>query len=226
VPEWAANRHTGRVASTGRTAAANEPRAPSYRADAGPAADPPHRGAGGGVASALQVLALAAAAVGGVGFFWFGGVAHTGGWASAAAFVVALIVYVVTGLVDLKSRSPDPVPSGAHLPNTAAAGVLALAAFWLPPFVLPTYYLSAALLVLAALSWLAPRSRLLTAGLVTVGALHLALALWVLAVQPFGANRFVSLLGVGLAVLAGLSMGAAGMWMRRARALRNDGANA
>jgi serine/threonine protein kinase len=228
TPEWAANRHTGRVGSTGRIASADGPRADSFRAEASPAAEPRHRGAGGGVASALQVLALAAAAVGGVGFFWFGGIAHTGGWASAAAFVGALIVYVVTGLVDLKSRirGPEPIPSGENLPNTAAAGVLALAAFWLPPFVLPTYYLSAALLVLAALSWIAPRSRLLTAGLVIVCALHIGLGLWVLAVQPFGTNRFISLLGVGLAVLAGLSMGAAGMWMRRAKALRDDGASA
>jgi hypothetical protein len=53
---------------------------------------------------------------------------------------------------------------------------------------------------------------------VIVCALHFLLALWVLAVQPFGTNRFVSLLAVGLAILAGLSMGAAGMWMRRAKA--------
>ena len=164
----------------------------------------------------------------GVGFFWFGGVAHTGSWVSAAVFVGALAVFLIAGLIDLRSRSsgPEPLPPGAPLPNTAAAGVLALAAFWLPPFVLPTYYLSAALLVLAALSWLAPRSRLLAGGLAVVCAAHLALALWVLAVQPFGANSFVMLLGVGLVILAGLSIWAAGMWMRQANALRHDGANA
>jgi uncharacterized membrane protein YtjA (UPF0391 family) len=182
----------------------------------------------GGLASALQVLALAVAALGGVGFFWFGGVAHTGSWISAIVFVVALVLFLTATLVDLRSRSsgPEPLPPEAHLPNTAAAGLLALAAFWLPPFVLPTYYLSAVLLVFAALSWLAPGSRLLAGGLAVVGVAHLILALWVLAAQPFGANSFVLLLGIGLVILAGLSIGAAGMWMRRASALRHDGANA
>ena len=215
---------TGRSRSTGQTVAADEPRTqPSHVHET---AAPPRRGTG--LASALQALALAAAALGGVGFFWFGGVAHTASWASAVFFIVALALFIGTGLVDLRSRSsgPEPLPPEAHLPNTAATGALALAAFWLPPFVLPTYYLSAALLVLAALSWLAPRSRLLSGGVAIVCVAHLALALWVLAAQPLGANNFVLLLAVGLAVLAGLSMGATGMWMRRANALRQDGASA
>jgi serine/threonine protein kinase len=227
----AVHRHTGstaRTGSTGGTVTADEPRTQPQRADAAPTPPPPSRGSGPGLASALQALALAAAALGGVGFFWFGGVAHNASWGSVVVFIVSLGVFVAAGITDLRSRSrgPDPVPPGGYLPNTAAAGVLGLAAFWLPPFVLPTYYLSAALLVLAALSWLAPRSRLLAGGLVIVCTAHLVLALWVLAAQPFGANRFVLLLGIGLAVLAGLSMGAAGMWMRRTNALRHDGANA
>lgn len=224
----ASRRHTGRTGQTGRTIAADEPYTqPSQVAVvAAPASD--RQGAGGGLASAFQVLALAAAALGGVGFFWFGGIAHTGSWISTIVFVAALAGYIITTLVDLnlRSRSLDTVSPAPDLPNTAAAGVLALAAFWLPPFVLPTYYLSAALLALAVLSWLAPRSRLVAAGLAIVCAAHVALALWVLVAQPFGANSFVVLLGIGLALLGGLSMGAAGMWMRRASALRHEGAHA
>jgi serine/threonine protein kinase/uncharacterized membrane protein YtjA (UPF0391 family) len=225
APDQAAHRQTRR---SGRAEAANEPFTEPRHADATAEAGPIRPSSGGGVASALQALALAAAALGGVGFFWFGGVTHTASWVSTVVFVVALALFIATGLADLRSRSsgPEPLPPGTHLPNTAAAGVLALAAFWLPPFVLPTYYLSAALLALAALSWLAPRSRLLAGGLAIVCAAHLALALWVLAAQPLGANSFVMLLAVGLTVLAGLSMGAAGMWMRRSSALQHDGANA
>ena len=225
APDQAAHRQTRR---SGRAEAANEPFTEPRHADATAEVGPIRPSSGGGVASALQALALAAAALGGVGFFWFGGVTHTASWVSTVVFVVALALFIATGLADLRSRSsgPEPLPPGTHLPNTAAAGVLALAAFWLPPFVLPTYYLSAALLALAALSWLAPRSRLLAGGLAIVCAAHLALALWVLAAQPLGANSFVMLLAVGLTVLAGLSMGAAGMWMRRSSALRHDGANA
>jgi serine/threonine protein kinase len=227
----AVHHHTGSTGRTDRadeTVTADEPRTQPRQADAASSPQPQSHGSGAGLASALQVLALAAAALGGVGFFWFGGVAHTASWGSAVVFIVSLGIFVAAGITDLRLRSsgPDPAPSEEHLPNTAAAGVLGLAAFWLPPFVLPTYYLSAALLVLAALSWLAPRSRLLAGGLVIVCAAHLALAAWVLAAQPFGTNRFVLLLGIGLAVLAGLSMGAAGMWMRRTSALRHDGANA
>ena len=221
-------RRTGRTSGTDEIVTADEPRTQPRRADEGAASQPSSRGSGAGLASAVQALALAAAVLGGVGFFWFGGVAQPASWGSASLFIVSLGVFVVTAIADLRSRSsgPDPAPSEAHLPNTAAAGVLALAAFWLPPFVLPTYYLSAALIVLAALSWLAPRSRLLAGGLVIVCAAHLVLALWVLAAQPLGANKFVMLLGIGLAALAGLSMGAAGMWMRRTSALRHDGASA
>ena len=224
VSDQAEHRQTRR---SGTVEAANEPYTEPRHAVAAEG-EPARPSSGGGVASALQALALAAAALGGVGFFWFGGVTHTASWISTVVFVVALALFIATGVADLRSRSggPEPLPPDTHLPNTAAAGVLALAAFWLPPFVLPTYYLSAALLALAALSWLAPRSRLLAGGLAVVCAAHLALALWVLAAQPLGANSFVMLLAVGLTVLAGLSMGAAGMWMRRSSALRHDGANA
>ncbi len=228
APDPASHRHTGRTGRTGSTVTADEPRTHPRRVDDAAASNPPRQGASGGLASAFQVLALAAAALGGVGFFWFGGITHTGSWVSTVIFVTALAGFIITGLVDLRlrSRGPDPVPPGAHLPNTAAAAALALAAFWLPPFVLPTYYLSAALLALAVLSWLAPRSRLVAGGLAIVCAAHLVLALWVLVAQPFGTNSFVVLLGIGLAILGGLSMGAAAMWMRRAGALRHDGANA
>ncbi len=158
APDQVGHRQTRSTGRTGRTVTADEPHTQPHHADAGATADPPRRGSGGGLASALQALALAAAALGGVGFFWFGGVTHTASWVSVVVFVVALALFIATGVADLRSRSggPEPLPPDAHLPNTAAAGVLALAAFWLPPFVLPTYYLSAALLVLAALSWLAP----------------------------------------------------------------------
>ena len=224
----ASHRHTGRAGQTGRTVTTDEPRTRPSRIEGVAAPEPPRPASGGGLASAIQVLALAAAAVGGVGFFWFGGIAHTGSWVSTAVFIAALAGYILTGIVDLKARTggPDPLPFDANLPNTAAAGALALAAFWLPPFVLPTYYLSAALLALAVLSWLAPRSRLVAGGLAVVGAAHLALALWVLVAQPFGTNSFVMLLAIGLGILAGLSMGAAGMYMRQAGALRQDGAYA
>lgn len=222
----AVHRHTRSTGRSDETGAAEEPRTQPRLADAAPFPSSPSGESGSGLASAVQALALAAAALGGVGFFWFGGVAHTASWGSAIAFIVSLGIFVAAGIVDLNWRSDglDPLGQG-HLPNTAAVAVLALAAFWLPPFVLPTYYLSAALIVLAALSWLAPRSRLVAGGVVIVCVAHLVLALWVLAAQPFGANTFVMLLGIGLAVLAGLSMGAAGMWMRRG-ALRQDGANA
>ena len=182
---------------------------------------------GGGLASAIQLLALAAAALGGVGFFWFGGVAHMGSWASAGVFMAGLALHVLASVTDFRSRShgPNLIRPDARLPNTAAAAALALAAFWLPPFVLPTYYLSAALFALALLSWLMPDSRLLAGGIVIVCLAHVLLALWFLAVQPFGANRFVLLLGAGLAVLAVLSAWAAGMWVRRANALRQHGAH-
>jgi len=95
----------------------------------------------------------------------------------------------------------------------------------LPPFALPTYYLSAVLFALAALGWLMPDSRLLARGIVIVCMAHLLLAIWLLAAQPFGANRFVFFLGAGLAILAVLSALAAGMWVRRTNALRQQGAH-
>jgi hypothetical protein len=186
-----------------------------------------HEESGDGLTLAVQLLALAAAALGGVGFFWFGGIAHMGSWVSAAVFIAGLAAYVLTSLVDFRSRSRglNLGQPEARLPNTAAAAALALAAFWLPPFVLPTYYLSAALFALAVLAWLVPDSRLLAGGLVIACLAHLLLALWLLTVQPFGANKFVILLGAGLAVLAALSAWAAGMWVRRANALRQHGAH-
>ena len=141
--------------------------------------------------------------------------------------MAGLALHVLASVTDFRSRShgPNLIRPDARLPNTAAATALALAAFWLPPFVLPTYYLSAALFALALLSWLMPDSRLLAGGIVIVCLAHVLLALWFLAVQPFGANRFVLLLGAGLAVLAVLSAWAAGMWVRRANALRQHGAH-
>ncbi len=186
-----------------------------------------HGEGGGGLASAIQILALAGAALGGVGFFWFGGIAHMGSWTSVGIFIAGLAMYLLAGIADFRtqSRRADLTSPQVQLPNTAAAGALALAAFWLPPFVLPTYYLSAALLALAALSWFASGSRLLAVGIAVVGLAHVLAALWLLAVQPFGANRFVLLLGAGLAVLAVLSTWAAGMWVRRASSLRQHGAH-
>lgn len=164
-------------------------------------------------AGALQSLTFVAGAGGAAAFFWLGGVAHTGAWIGLAAFIGALWLFVTIAMMSHAARSralANGFTTGT-LPNMAALGAVALAGFWMPPFVLPTYWISAALLLVAGVFAAAPDSRIPGFGLGMISLGHLLVAMWLLVLQPFGTSGFMLVLGAGLLVLSLLCLRAAGM---------------
>lgn len=163
----------------------------------------------------LQVLALAAATLGAIAFFWLGGISTGGGWIGALVFFVGLPLVMALSL-SYHARLRGELEAGAdgrEPVNTAVAGALALAAFWLPPFFLPTYTISGVLLVLTVLASAAPASRVVTGLLGLVAGGHLLLAGWLLLAQPLGAGSFPALLGASLAATSALSLAGAVRWL-------------
>lgn len=165
------------------------------------------------VARIAGLTALGVAAVAAVGFLMIGGIEHPGGLAAAMLVCAGMVAAGVERV--LAVFRAEPLTLGRTGMAAAVMSAVALAVAWVPLFLWP---FSLALLVAAALFGSLRFGRWVPAAMLVMALLHLASAAALLLVAARAAQKdplFLPMMGISLAVLAGLVLVAALLMQKR-----------